>query len=1837
MSTRKKSNNFIQRIFKQIWRFFDVATKAVVNQLLRSLLVLKRQSRLSSREGFVLPTVIMVILVVTLLTTAIMIRSFDRSKNASNVRVDQVVLNAARPAIDRARAKIDRLFSPDETELIGSTPPESNIADILAKPRYKLGDETQIELTGKFAEAPDDDTARKLNSAWKFPVDTDNNGKFDTFTLYGIYFRNPQNDEDRPRGTTEARALPQDDGQTDNCGSGASPEAGWYSIGGQLKKAFFTYVANVPITELPTGADADKYEKYTGNKGFSALEMQLDQTRIGLDNNAVWFNDDIALSSIPEFKLNGRVHTNSNLLLGNTLPDGNASPEITFLQVSSINSCFYNPENAKIVVGGNVAAGDIGEADGSNNTVTADLFVAKRVNPTEDVAINASNKTTTREPSLVAGNSDAYAQRLGVLVQGAINLHDGTNPNLAGAPTAASVQGMTQYPKEVIDDFKEKLKNSATGNSLSVLRRSLETYFSSRIRRVSFAEVASDAAPDVAVTVNGAKQIADLVAPPGTTGTFVFASGDLTPPISWMEATEANTGLQLNVAEMMPATKPPERVTNNIPENRIGDRVLVGHNLPRRWLESSSPVTFAAEKKRKDIPGASWVPDGGQRTQTGLVEQLDDIGDTSRNGFWETAAAQKLTAPLGTTGTTPDAELSGGLRIVTGAGIYVDGTINGTGTRLIAKQPGPNTRSFLPEPTLSSEVDPDTLPKGLTGQPDYTVVWPDTMPMYRWTRDTAATLGVRSAIGTAPYEQLKGDLQMRATVVYHYTNGEEPLACVSSYYDPTDPYTADNANDISNNGISYGALASADVSTYRPLLRRQSRMVFPDGRWVNKPLYDALENVRRNRPLSFSQKAAIDAANCAIGILRDELQPDDSAVPNEAIKERAFLDGRQIKAIHRINTESDDVTAIPQPITVEEDLNNPDHLKFAPLGALADATNKPLDYNLPLEQRQPLEVRVTEIDLEKLRTTEVAGGTSEKEYLLPNSGIIYATRDDALPDISCANLATDITKAKTQADFTCPNAATDFELDPTRRPNGIRLIEGKTLARENTYRKAEKGLILASDIPVYIKGDFNLHAKPGTTAPLEEFIEPLTADGSNFYSRGPNGESDRNKDFACRQGSPSCKDVTTGDQWRAARILSDAITILSDKFRDGYRYEGDYDLNNNAGNLAVESFLNKGFWANNYATTAEWYGTNGLPRQDFADQNGRVEGSSYVMNSVTPIQRRVRSRAYKMEICTKLPISECGPGLPDWQNNAQAGTTASAIDPVALPANSLRRYNREHYPRRVAFKRDQYNQLELDANNHAQPIKPDGTAFTYGSGTLPLEAANALWFATTTTPNDPSGGIGYDANAPLYYAKDESETPTANTPIVHERQRILPGTPLFPKEIRDANPTVAALQDQTSLNGQGADDPSDYAVCTGNQTFNGIDPITPTPCTTNGQIAKVQAMRTALLGLTTAIPKALAVSSLDVSNPLPAPPKPVPPARATAKVNVFDLTLSPIAGLPNRIMRNVQLTLDSGNQSDPIFIFRSREGTGMRFETVTLTLKGVDPNNIFWLPERGGIRITTGNELLGNFLGPLAGARLRIDDGSQIKGGRFLGFAQSTIIGDIKPLITTAQPLLVPIVQLHSPTGNPNDPNGDDLSEDWLQTAIQTTVNAVLVMGDSPSRALPAPVNAEYNGGLANFPRFLEVWGQVAGVDNQRAKISGGLIQFKRSAVATAPFEAITNPATDISLFVDGTGFPNNLSPKGGINFKYRGGASSQKAPYYQPPIREWGYDVGLLSQTPDLYSRRFTVPEAQAPNEFFREVSRDDEWVSTLLCGKVVGAGGVATDFALPPGQRPSDANCPT
>jgi type II secretory pathway pseudopilin PulG len=1869
MSTRKKPGNLVQHLFRKLRQLLNALTKACFNWILRSLLKLQRRSRLS-QAGFVLPTVVMVVLVVILLTTAIMFRSFDRSKNASNYRVDEVVLKAATPAIDRARAKITQLFSAKETGLTTNPPSEDDLARVFSQSKYTFGDETQLKVVYDYLKANGDaggdgtinNEKETLQTAWKFPVDTDNDGKFDSYTLYGIYFRNPKSNEDRPRSPIEARALPQEEGASSGCGSSnaGTKVEGWYLTSGKLKKAFFTYVANVPITTLGT-LNPNQYEVYKGNKGFSALEMQLDQAQTSLDNNAVWYEDDLEISNVPDFRLNGRIHTNSNLMVGNT---SNGGGTINFRQVSARASCFYTADNAKIVVGGNVSAGTLAAINGStrdvsNDLVKVDLFDGRNgagQTPPQKV-IREDNTTTTLDPPQVASNSDAYYQRLNVLVQGALNLFDQANPNFVTNPLPA-VTNFTRFPQEIRDRFEEKYDPDDNASARQSLEQVVKTYFAERVRRVSYVEVPADQ-PELALQAGGANQ---LSATPNSSD-FVFAGGgELTAPMEWMLIGTNNQGdagsvaayskvpLRINNDKMeLETNKPPAPNALIQKEDDIGDRVLVGNALPTRWVNdaTTNPITYADEGAEQDIPGVNWN-DGGQRYRIARAQQLDDLGDTSRSGFWEQAAA--LTGnPAKNYG-----DIAGGVRVITGAGIYIDDRpliAQGTGRR--------GTDSFLPPPPSDDEVlnkvivlndlKPAEIVALKSNLPNkkLRVVWPDSMPMNQWNDKFAR--GTRNKI-----EQKKGDLQMRATVVYHYAPSEgadqEPIACISSYYDPTDAKTAKNLSSLpfnsdpegfSNNGINYTYQGLKTRRQPTDRLRRQANMVFPDGRWANKPLRDAIAHFDQSGKdgLTLADNAAFDAANCALDILNPKAVPaDNPLIPDGAIQEKAFLDARQVKTLHKPQAvDAATGNPIPDPGTSLADIGNLDQVKIAELVDLkklqevttktgkgparltvSDVKTLTDEYSLPIEQRQPLEVRVTEIDLGQLKASSVEASTTgggvndNEEFMIPNSGIIYASRDDAMPDISSPT-----------------SPATDFQLDPTRRVRGIRLVNGRDLSRKPEFRTAEKGLILASDLPVYIKDDFNLHLSGGSE--VQEFTTALNA--TNFYTR-----TGRNDNFACRINQND--DCTAGDQWRSARILADSVTLLSKNFRDGYRSEGDYDFNNNAGNTAVETRLKNGFWWNSFATSAKWYDTtSGEPLADFDAEAGNQPGSSYVTNGVTPVQRRINFPVYKMEICRKLPVSLCGP--TDWVADAPgAGNTATDLStlPAQLKANQF-------FPRRVVFVRDKFGQLELDGKGFAQPKVPNGllnsNPLPYGSP-VPPGQPNALWFATSKfddQPFDPAVqtslyDFGSDPSKPLYYLPPEPEVPIAG--VAHERQLLLPGTPTFP----DSIPNAAAIN---ALNGQTAQDPSDFAVCmqggyspdpTNPTTVTDVEALKPGPCPA---LAKIQQARTALA--------ALPATGTELFTPTTAPI-----LTADRQVNVYELPA-------NGTLQDLKITLKSGNQSNPIFVFRMPASAnkpiifgGTTTQGIEVEPEGVDPNNIFWVSNAG---IQFGNlphQLVGNFIGS---GLLRIDGNpnqSKILGGRFLGFSQlrtggtglgknpnirfGTVknafpAGFLQALRTTDQPLLIPILQLHAPTGTTVGQGSKLEQTRWIPEATETTFNAAFVMRDAPSRPLPAsPEKGESGGGLQNFPRFLENWKQSI-----PATIRGSFIQLGRSAIATAPFEAIDNANRDNSLFFDTDAYAQGLSIGG---YRYPGGAQQQKAPYYNPPTRDWGYDVGFLSQTPDLFSRRFASPSPGTPSEFYREASRDDNWVAGLMCAAEKQApSSTAYQWAIPdPKQRPT--SCP-
>ncbi|MEA5500117.1 hormogonium polysaccharide biosynthesis protein HpsA [Limnoraphis robusta] len=1419
MSKHNKSKMSIQSRLQTVYQSIERIIQRLMRSLLRTWMAMNQGDR-KGRAGFVLPTVTMVLLVVVLLTIAITLRSFDRAKTAQYRRVEQAVLQAATPALDRARAKLeDLLGGGNESRKTGQSsrgiPTESSLYDALSDPAlYTFRDEERLQVSftsgGSLTVCTQNnlDNCNQMETAWRFPVDTDNDTQYDSLTYYGIFFRTPaqgaNNQESRARVPLDARTLPVDTGTLSNAcvaagGTSASlvGDTGWLkTTSGLLKKSFFIYTVTVPITQddprpdIP-GIPPDNYDNFKGTPGFSALELQQDYGREPIVNNAVIYEDDLDISPGPTFNLNGRIVTNSNLIIS----PRSTNQGIKLHLVSSPASCFYKADNSKIQVAGNVVVGTV-DKDNISRPVEVHLF----------------------DPGLTAGNDLPGGKKL-TLTSG--------NDSVGSDKARDVLYNSLAYVNRI-----EALK-LANGTPLAAN----PSYYQEVTRKVPFKEI-SEANTNTA------------------TATVQTLKGELAPNFPAMlpvdtNGLSANTTLGLEINNL-PATKPDDADPSfeESGEKQIGDRILVGNNLPLRYFfKPDATGEWRGRGYEMDITGGKWAGNVDGRYRQTQVAEIPNTGQTARNGDWEKDAVRDPVEP---------SEAVGGLLVVTGAGVYNRG------------------KSFLPPP-IPATMNVDEVVSGVykpvaSGGDTFTVVWPDTMPMspaYKQngtvipgskiyknddlyqtdglTPVAAATFQSKvetnlSArwISTPAWSPLaasdtnpKGDLRMRTTIVYHYASAEEnindtklyvdkpdepilerddlePIACVSSYYDPSTSFTAKNEEGLkwnastintgrSNNGIVYPVPTSFSNAD----LTQQAKLIYPDGRLVNEPLYRASQNPKNfTTGLTLEEHAAVYSAQCSLDILAGATPVNSSTnnvgdpltrttqlyttLPDGAIREATFLDARQVKALDANNTTT--------PV-VDETFS----LRVNRDGTVAANASLPETYRQPLEDRYPLEVRVTQLDLNTLRNTTVTqslpvetgpivGGT---EYYLPLSGIIYATRDDALPDFS---------------DTTVDKSAADFKIDPSRRPNGIMLINGERLARndanpddgqndDSSSREDfvyEKGLILASNVPVYVWGDFNLHTK-------EEFTEKLT-DWKDFYTR-----KTLDKNFACRKNDPRLPDCKEGDNWRPATVISDAVTLLTrndgslkEGFRPGFRNEGDFDLRNNAGNVVIGGGYNfdgdndlgdrviesdVGLDLNENGTidnsslpilenqiTAKMarllagfnpyndYVVNGLssgaefdtnqdgtintaasePNELYTDEDYRVTNknpanSSYFNNFVTPIQRRRTTFSeYVMEMCLKLPVSACQPD--DWvvvDKDGGATETASKAFSDGDNFNTIDGSGTTSRPPAPDYQRfPRRVAFERNGNN----LKPDSSNLPIPLGIDPSSNI-ATYTATTVPPN----------------------------------------------------------------------------------------------------------------------------------------------------------------------------------------------------------------------------------------------------------------------------------------------------------------------------------------------------------------------------------------------------------------------------------------------------------------------------------------------------------------------
>ena len=654
----RKINRFFAEFIAKLRKWLNKIGSPIriSRRFVRQLLGATKGQRKGGAAGFVLPTVTLVTLVVTLLVVTTVSRSSERAQTASNARIEQVFRSAATPIVDRARAKIDALLN--DGKLPRTTPPELTLDSVITSDsgKYTLPDETRLQLVFNFRNptaaaprinftSPQIENREYVSTAWKFPIDTDNNGKFDSFGLYSILFRaRPPAIIDRPVVPIESRALPMDEttlsgacvatgGVTNIAGDG-----GWTtSSDNKLRKSFFVYAVTVPINDAASfpanAALAANYEVYNGLNSISAVELQQDRARSPQNNNAVFFEGDTELVNVATFRLNGRIYSAGNLMVGAA-----ADSPITLFQVSSsggsltntetsipslFGSCYYEKKNSEILVAGNVVEGDAvfnQTSNLSNNAsgkVNIHLFRGAGVPPVASVGgrtgIIELDETNQSVNSTVAGNlsSDlalndfAYNNRIGALVDEAIALRGVATvsfPLPTNFSTSNLVYGGIKDPASVQSDLVRRIQDEALSSQAEVntARRSAYTaYFGERTRKVSYRDVAFGAT-DAPPTTTLLTQIpgADATQPP-----------ELAPPIRWMLPNYINAGFGKTIGAFnlgsgvgfdtgavaisdtagitllqtanrlnLSASDPDAVVNANNKELMIGDRILVGNS-----------------------------------------------------------------------------------------------------------------------------------------------------------------------------------------------------------------------------------------------------------------------------------------------------------------------------------------------------------------------------------------------------------------------------------------------------------------------------------------------------------------------------------------------------------------------------------------------------------------------------------------------------------------------------------------------------------------------------------------------------------------------------------------------------------------------------------------------------------------------------------------------------------------------------------------------------------------------------------------------------------------------------------------------------------------------------------------------------------------------------------------------------------------------------------------------------------------------------------------------------------------------------------------------------------
>ncbi|HAX77158.1 MAG TPA: hypothetical protein DCY88_15315 [Cyanobacteria bacterium UBA11372] len=1259
MSRRRKQNTniqkVIQRLFRQIWKLAVSFTKSLADWLLRGLLVTRtRQHRQTARAGFVLPTVAMLLVVVTLVIGSILLRTGSRTNQVISERNQQIIYNAATPAVDRAKAKLEYLFKRDD-RLPQGTPSESrlmsmllndgqNNVDRLPTNPYNLADETRLDLDGG-GEDP----------AWSFKMDTDGNGQPDTTVAYSIIFKTRDtltNDETNPNPPQAAVDRTKKDQEKaaklvirngpiiaeqaidPSCQRlNLQPEQGWDLAGTATLLKTFQVTAVVVSNQG------------SGNRTVVTQEYHQDRELARGNRWGAWFRDDLHLYPGATFNWNGAMHTEGSLIVGG----GNT---VTGFLISSPKSCVYDPKTNSEVTIRRITS------DTQSNTQGLPEFYGQMVNGdlAEDTTGTAGSKfhIQAATPDVESNNVTINEQKDSV--------SRGRPSEIALDPVKLFTEDISQSrdpgdrsnKNKSIDEWRRSDNPKISNDRIKTISDSKPPYVDDTYRadnrlgpkpRYRIGEGIPDVKLD-ASRKNGTK-----IDSAGLTGEQVtrLTTNTVLPTDTqykklgldgYWERRAKLEGLRIIVGPRLELGNPfgwgELRDIDN--DGIFGEFGVAGERdpdplYPIYKAPGLTDVSHQQQQRRtlRDNLAAVQATVVYQNTQDNGDKPLACIATTSHPGTQSTIdnSTYFSRASQYYGGSYPNQPYQLFSDFFTGRGtngweysVPQPGSFNGgalsnaisnlanfagdyeNSNRSGAFPPTQENGRIHPDPYLTMWGNFSNLKRALSpdgnnsiadqsyihtagcalGMLAYNVNY---FNKYDYTADTVATGTLRSALRELfTNNRVVLDANGNIRELRNYNNSQTIIPAI-----PASLPAVQRTPDLLISALDPAIQPVARRFYMREQIVRDRRMGFvPSGTPTDGLDLDGQPSTTNDNVSSSSLSlCSAPALNTGTTVTTDPLRllcpgqpkfpslgyifPDNTVPQPNADRTTTNVDVnngepyiRETRSIPQFNVRggfvqisNSDIEAIANDFRPKErgswTLPTDGNASVSTGDANIDNAFRVFDQNnnalfVPLldkgifDGREMMSVRVLDIDLQRLRNNSIGS-----DRWLPNSGVIYAFREDAVRE--------DGISRRSAGDYTDPNnpirtnatnpndptdpqikpngispKAVDFHPDPDRRPYGFRLRNGAELSRPDIPDKyTQRGLTFVSDNSVYIQGDFNRHSE-------QEFSETLgdSFDANQFY-----GRSNLNTNFA----------TGNNDTWRPSEILADSITLLSKDFRDG--------------------------------------------------------------------------------------------------------------------------------------------------------------------------------------------------------------------------------------------------------------------------------------------------------------------------------------------------------------------------------------------------------------------------------------------------------------------------------------------------------------------------------------------------------------------------------------------------------------------------------------------------------------------------------------------------------------